>query len=162
MVASHLRRPSDEGMPPVMRRTQEIFGGPRSVSQVSSRRDGRSLTCGPLLILSPALKCWGPPQEGRGDVANLPTCGPLLILSPALKCWEPPQTAGVQKRGVRLPVGHSALKPFSCVLRRSSLTGVRSPPPPRQHHAKDGVGQDRLPIAVAEPKAPAHKKRWSA
>ena len=33
-------------------------------------------------MLSPTLKCWGPP-DGRGCVANPPTCGPLLILSPA-------------------------------------------------------------------------------
>ena len=38
-------------------------------------------TCGPLLILSPALKRRGP-LDGRGYVATLPTCGPLLILSP--------------------------------------------------------------------------------
>ena len=36
-------------------------------------------TCGALLILSPALKHWGP-LDGKADVANLPTCGPLLIL----------------------------------------------------------------------------------
>ena len=37
----------------------------------------------PLLILSPALKRWGPSVgDGRGDAANLPTCGPLLICHP--------------------------------------------------------------------------------
>ena len=49
---------------------------------------------GPLLILSPALKCWGPP-DGRGYVATRPTCGPLLILSPALKWWRPPTWQGL-------------------------------------------------------------------
>ena len=67
-------------------------------------------TCGPLLILSSALKRWRP-ADGRGYIANVPICGPLVILSPAmkhrgpqmaglcsqsahlwatLKCWEPP------------------------------------------------------------------------
>ena len=45
-------------------------------------------TCGPLLILFPTLKRWGP-LDGRGYVATRPTCGPLLILSPALKCSGP-------------------------------------------------------------------------
>ena len=70
-------------------------------------------TCGPLVILPPALKRWGRPRRqglyshlahlwatsdsaprseavgtplgGRGYVATLPTCGPLVILPPALK-----------------------------------------------------------------------------
>ena len=45
--------------------------------------------CGPLLIFSPDLKHWGPP-DGRGYVANPPACGPQLILVPELKCWVPP------------------------------------------------------------------------
>ena len=49
--------------------------------------------CGPLLILSPALRHWGP-QDGRGYAATTPTCGPLLILSPALRHWGA-QTARV-------------------------------------------------------------------
>ena len=49
-------------------------------------------TCGPLVILSPALKRWGPP---RSYIANLPTCGPLVILSPALKRWGPPRQQGL-------------------------------------------------------------------
>ena len=76
-------------------------------------------TCGPLLILSPALKRWGPPRRqrlcshlahfwttsdsvprseslgtplcGRGYEANRPTCGPPLIVSPALNRWGPPR-----------------------------------------------------------------------
>ena len=32
----------------------------------------------------------------KGYVANPPTFGPLLILSPALKFWGPPKTAGVK------------------------------------------------------------------
>ena len=40
-------------------------------------------TCGPLLILSPALKRWGP----RSCVATKPTCGPL---SSVLVCNPPP------------------------------------------------------------------------
>ena len=51
-------------------------------------------TCGPLLILPPALKRWGPPG-GKGYVATLPTCGPLLILPPALKRWGPPRRQGL-------------------------------------------------------------------
>ena len=47
-------------------------------------------TCGPLLIVSPALKRWGPPG-GRGYVATSPTCVPSLILPPALKRWGPPR-----------------------------------------------------------------------
>ena len=30
-----------------------------------------------------------------GYVATLPTCGPLLIVPPALKQWVPPKAAGV-------------------------------------------------------------------
>ena len=33
--------------------------------------------------------------DGRGDVANLPTCGPFLILFPALKRWGPPRWHGL-------------------------------------------------------------------
>ena len=51
-------------------------------------------TCGPLLILPPALKRWGPPG-GRGYVATLPTCGPPLILPPALKRWGSPRRHGL-------------------------------------------------------------------
>ena len=47
-------------------------------------------TCGPPVILPPALKRWGPPS-GRGYVATLPGCGVLLILPPALKRWGPPR-----------------------------------------------------------------------
>ena len=50
-------------------------------------------TCGPLLVLSPALKDCGPP-DGRGYVANLPICGQLLVLSPTPKHCGP-QTVGV-------------------------------------------------------------------
>ena len=32
---------------------------------------------------------------GRGYVATLPTCGPLLILPPALKRWGPPRRQGL-------------------------------------------------------------------
>ena len=80
-------------------------------------------TCGPLLILPPALKRWGPPRYkwlcshlahlwatsdaapgsttvaiplgDRGYVATLPTCGPLLNLPPALKRWGPPRRKGL-------------------------------------------------------------------
>ena len=48
------------------------------------------LTCGPLLILSPALSFGDPPQAGKGYVATRPTFGPPLILSPALKLGDPP------------------------------------------------------------------------
>ena len=50
-------------------------------------------TCGPLLILSPALIRWGPPKW-QGYVATWPTCGPPLILHPAVKCWAPPKRHG--------------------------------------------------------------------
>ena len=49
-------------------------------------------SCGPLLILCPALKHWGP-LDVKGDEATRPTCGPLLILSPALKRWGPQAAA---------------------------------------------------------------------
>ena len=29
------------------------------------------------------------PPDGKGHLANMPTCGPLLILCPTLKCWGP-------------------------------------------------------------------------
>ena len=71
--------------------------------------------CGPILILFPVLKQWGPPiahvwatcdlvpssqvlqirDDGKRGVTNLPTCGSLLILSPALKRWGPPKMAWV-------------------------------------------------------------------
>ena len=55
-------------------------------------------TCGPLLILSPGMKRWGPPPYGLGHVAHPPTCGPLLILSPGIapgmKLWEAPGSRG--------------------------------------------------------------------
>ena len=37
----------------------------------------------------------GDPPGGRGYVATRPTCGPLLILPPALMRWGPPKAAGV-------------------------------------------------------------------
>ena len=37
----------------------------------------------------------GDPLDGRGYVATHPTCGPPLILSPALKCWGPPGWQGL-------------------------------------------------------------------
>ena len=40
---------------------------------------------------SPMLLWVGDPPNGRGSVANLPTCRALLILSPALKRWGPRQ-----------------------------------------------------------------------
>ena len=56
-------------------------------SEVLGTPDGRGYvanlpTCGPLLILSPALS-FGDPLDGKGYVFNLPTCGSLLILTPA-------------------------------------------------------------------------------
>ena len=48
-------------------------------------------TCGPLLLLSPAVKCLGPAGDfpnGGGYVANLPFCGILLIFSPSLKLYD--------------------------------------------------------------------------
>ena len=45
--------------------------------------EGHFCFCPPL--------CGGDPSDGRGYVATLPTCGPLLILSPALKGWGPPR-----------------------------------------------------------------------
>ena len=80
-------------------------------------------TCGPLLILPPAVKRWGPPRRqglcshlahlrdtsdavphseavgippsGRGHVSTLPTWGPLMMLPPALKRWGPPRRQGL-------------------------------------------------------------------
>ena len=45
-------------------------------------------TYGPLLSLSPSMRCWGRPY-GRGYLSHVPTCGPLLTLSPLVKCWGP-------------------------------------------------------------------------
>ena len=33
--------------------------------------------------------------DGRGYVTKLPTCGPVLILSPVLKRWGPPRRQGL-------------------------------------------------------------------
>ena len=80
-------------------------------------------TCGPPVILSPALKRRGPPRQqglcshlahlwatsdfaprfeavgtppgSRGYVATLPTSGPPVILSPALKRWGSPRRQGL-------------------------------------------------------------------
>ena len=38
---------------------------------------------------------WALPLSGRGYVATLPTCGPLLIVPPALKRWGPPRRQGL-------------------------------------------------------------------
>ena len=38
-----------------------------------------------------SYKVLGTPLRGKGYVATLPTCGSLLILSPALKRWGPPR-----------------------------------------------------------------------
>ena len=70
--------------------------------------------CGPLLILSPTQKRWGPPRRqglcisfcsllcsigppphDKGYVATCPTCAAVLILSPAVKCWLPPRRQGL-------------------------------------------------------------------
>ena len=37
----------------------------------------------------------GDPLGCRGYVATLPTCGPLLIVPPALKRWGPPRRQGL-------------------------------------------------------------------
>ena len=43
----------------------------------------------------PWLYSGGEPPGGRGYVATLPTCGPLLILPPALKRWGTPRRQGL-------------------------------------------------------------------
>ena len=48
------------------------------------------LTCDLLLILSPALKPLVIPPHGMGHASNVPHCRPPLILSYALKRWGPP------------------------------------------------------------------------
>ena len=42
----------------------------------------------------PPPPAFGTPLDGRGEVANLPKCGPLLIMSCALKCWPHPDGRG--------------------------------------------------------------------
>ena len=67
--------------------------------------------CGPLPILPPALKRWGP-KGGRYFVATLPTCGPPLISSPALKRWESPRRQGLCSHLAHLwPISDSAPSP---------------------------------------------------
>ena len=34
------------------------------------------------------------PPKDKGHVAHVPTCGPLVILSPTLKRWGPPRRQG--------------------------------------------------------------------
>ena len=58
-------------------------------------------TCGPHLILFPAVKRRGPAMW-YSYVANLPTCGPLLILTPALKHWEPSGRHGLYSQSTQL------------------------------------------------------------
>ena len=41
--------------------------------------------------IAPCSEAVGTPQGGKGYVATLPTCGPLLILPPALKRWGLPR-----------------------------------------------------------------------
>ena len=51
-------------------------------------------TCGPPLIMPPALKRLEP-LGGRASAATWPTCRPPLILPPALKRWGPPRRQGL-------------------------------------------------------------------
>ena len=63
-------------------------------------RAGRTVRplCCQVLILPPGV---GDPG-GRGYVATRPTCGPLLILSPALKRWGPPTRQGLCSQSAHL------------------------------------------------------------
>ena len=54
---------------------------------------------------APRFEAAGTPPDGRGYVSTLPTCGPFLILPPALKRRGPPQAAGVMYPPCPL-VGH--------------------------------------------------------
>ena len=103
-------------------------------------------TCGPLLVLSLALKRWG--LTTGFYVANLPTCVPLLILSPALKRWGSPkreascsQAAHLQATADFVPrskvlgtphcgTGYLANLPTCGLLLIVSPTVNRCPPPP--------------------------------
>ena len=51
-------------------------------------------TSGPSLILSPAVKDWGPPIW-QGLCSQRATCGPLLIKLPGCEAFGNPQMAGV-------------------------------------------------------------------
>ena len=43
----------------------------------------------------PPLRSAGDQPRGTRYVATRPTCGPLVILSPTLNCWGSPKAAGV-------------------------------------------------------------------
>ena len=47
------------------------------------------------LSFCPVPRSGEDPPGFRGYVATLPTCGPLLILAPALKRWGPPRRQGI-------------------------------------------------------------------
>ena len=69
-------------------RTWPVFaqgGGGGYVSRASCALVQATVGVGTVLLWDFCVARTG----GKGDVAHLPTCGPLLILSPALKCWGP-------------------------------------------------------------------------
>ena len=64
---------------------------------------------------APRCEAVGTPPGGRGYVATLPTCGPLLILPPALKRWGPPTRQGLCSHLTHLWSTHDFAPRFEAV-----------------------------------------------
>ena len=60
----------------------------------------------------PRYEALGTPPSGRGYVATRPTFWPLQILSPALKCWGPPRRQGLSSHWAHLWATCDSLPPF--------------------------------------------------
>ena len=67
----------------------------------------------------------GDPPDGRDYVATKTTCGPLLILSPALKFGDPPNgSADFVSRSEVLPPPPLMVRPTSDFVLRSEVLGI--------------------------------------
>ena len=79
------------GLPTLLNATGIQGCRPRGVRSADSAPEHVRLAA----FMSPCFEPLGTPQGGRGYVATRPTCGPLLILFPALKRWGPPRRQGL-------------------------------------------------------------------
>ena len=66
--------------------------------------------------------------NGKGYVAGAPICGPLLILSPTLKRWDPPDGSGlgdpkIATRGAGVVVARVPYDGWGGVLKWASVLG---------------------------------------
>ena len=71
----------------------------------------------------PRCEAVGTPPGGKGSLATLPTYGPLLILPPALKWWGPPRRQGLCSHLARLWATSDSV-PSSEVVGKPQAAGV--------------------------------------